>query len=45
VHVIRGEIDANGQALAGGDALKIAGESEVRISNGRGAEVLVFDLP
>jgi len=44
VHVIRGEVDVNGQRLAGGDAMKISGEARVRLENGRNAEVLVFDL-
>jgi redox-sensitive bicupin YhaK (pirin superfamily) len=45
VHVIRGDIDVNGRSLHAGDALKISGESEARLENGRGAEALVFDLP
>ena len=44
VHVIRGEVTANGQPLRGGDALKIDGEAKVRLENGRDAEVLLFDL-
>jgi redox-sensitive bicupin YhaK (pirin superfamily) len=44
VHVIRGDIVVNGQPLAGGDAMKIAGEARVRLEDGRKAEVLVFDL-
>ena len=43
VHVARGEITANGETLRAGDALKTA--ESVQLSNGRGAEVLVFDLP
>jgi redox-sensitive bicupin YhaK (pirin superfamily) len=44
VHVVRGTIEVNGQALGEGDALKTdAGDIVVR--NGRAAEVLVFDLP
>ena len=34
----------NGQALRAGDALKIEGESALRLCDGRQAEVLVFDL-
>ena len=45
VHVIRGDVTVNGTALAAGDALKISEEGEVRLDEGRGAEVLVFDLP
>lgn len=44
VQVVRGAITVNGQALQGGDALKIEQESELRIADGRDAEVLVFDL-
>ncbi len=45
VHVARGEVTVNGQALSAGDALKAEGEREVVLEQGRGAEVLVFDLP
>ena len=45
VHVVRGEVRANGIALGAGDALKITETSAVRIEGGRKAEVLVFDLP
>lgn len=44
VHVARGAITVNGEALSAGDALKISQESEVRLSGGDQAEVLVFDL-
>ena len=44
VHVIKGEVEVNGQPLSGGDAIKIAGESRIRIANARSAEVLLFDL-
>ena len=44
VHVIRGEVEVNGQLLGAGDAIKLAGESRVRIERGRDAEVLLFDL-
>ena len=43
-HVARGEITVNGQALRAGDALKATGEPEIRLENGRDAEVLLFDL-
>jgi redox-sensitive bicupin YhaK (pirin superfamily) len=45
LHVVRGELEANGEKLSAGDALKLAGESRVRIGNARAAEVLLFDLP
>jgi quercetin 2,3-dioxygenase len=44
VHVARGEIDANGQRLRAGDALKLQGESRLELQHGDHAEVLVFDL-
>ena len=44
-HVARGEVEINGRALRAGDALKLAGEALLSIHQGRGAEVLVFDLP
>jgi len=45
VHVIRGDIEANGRKLMAGDALKISNEDSVSLENGRDAEVLLFDLP
>jgi hypothetical protein len=45
VHLARGEARVNGATLGAGDALRITGEEAVRIEAGRGAEVLVFDLP
>lgn len=45
VHVIRGEVTANGVALVGGDALKIRGEAAIALEKANDAEVLVFDLP
>jgi quercetin 2,3-dioxygenase len=44
VHLIRGSLSVNGQALQGGDAAKIQGESSLALSAASGAEVLVFDL-
>ena len=44
VHLIRGSLDVCGQALDSGDALFIQGEDRLVISNGKNAEVLVFDL-
>jgi len=44
VHVARGKLSVNGQALGAGDALKTDGGT-LALENGRGAEVLVFDLP
>ena len=44
VFVVAGSLQVNGQALAGGDALALESESQVRLEQGRDAEVLVFDL-
>jgi redox-sensitive bicupin YhaK (pirin superfamily) len=45
VHVARGRISANGEALAAGDALKLDSARTLSLSDGVAAEVLVFDLP
>jgi redox-sensitive bicupin YhaK (pirin superfamily) len=45
VHVARGSVSVNGTPLAAGDAAKFAAESIVALDRGRGAEVLLFDLP
>ena len=44
VHLVRGHLQVNGHALASGDAAELQGEAELRLSHGRNAEVLVFDL-
>ena len=44
VHLVRGELEVNGRELKGGDAALLDDETTVRLRNGRGAEVLVFDL-
>jgi len=44
VHVVRGSAEVNGRRLEAGDALGLDGEPAVTIAQGRGAEVLVFDL-
>lgn len=44
VHVARGELTVNGRRLAAGDAAKLDGEAQLELGEGRGAEVLVFDL-
>lgn len=44
VHLVRGELNANGHRLQGGDALMIDGESELSLTDANDAEVLVFDL-
>ena len=45
VHVARGRIVANGESLAAGDALKLDDVQTLQLTDGAGAEVLVFDLP
>jgi len=44
VHVVRGELQVNGQPLAAGDAAKLLDEPNLTLAAGRDAEVLVFDL-
>jgi quercetin 2,3-dioxygenase len=45
VHVASGEVTVNGQRLGAGDAVKIQNESQIKLSEGAGADVLLFDLP
>jgi redox-sensitive bicupin YhaK (pirin superfamily) len=45
LHVARGKLEANGTALAAGDALKVTGESLITLGRAEAAEVLLFDLP
>ena len=44
VHLIRGQLEVNGQRLHAGDALKLQAESSLQLSKGHSAEVLGFDL-
>ncbi len=44
VHVARGAVSVNGQALQAGDAMGLVDEPQLVLDNGRAAEVLVFDL-
>jgi redox-sensitive bicupin YhaK (pirin superfamily) len=44
VHLVRGELDVNGQRLTAGDAALLADETQVSLTHGKDAEVLVFDL-
>lgn len=44
VHVARGAVTVNGQALQAGDAMGLVDEPRLTLSAGQGAEVLVFDL-
>ncbi len=45
VHIARGTLVVNGIRLNAGDAAKLSNETEMSISGGEEAEVLVFDLP
>jgi len=44
VHVARGKLKVNGQALQAGDAVKASGVDELLLENGEQAEVILFDL-
>jgi redox-sensitive bicupin YhaK (pirin superfamily) len=44
VHLVRGELEVNGQRLSGGDAALLDHEERIELKAGRDAEVLVFDL-
>jgi redox-sensitive bicupin YhaK (pirin superfamily) len=44
VHLIRGQLEVNGQLLQGGDAVALEAETSLSLGHGEGAEVLVFDL-
>jgi redox-sensitive bicupin YhaK (pirin superfamily) len=44
VHLVRGGLTVNDQVLSAGDAVTLSGETHLHLSNGRDAEVLVFDL-
>jgi quercetin 2,3-dioxygenase len=44
VHVIRGQISVNDTALDDGDGARVRNERKLTFSNGKNAEVLVFDL-
>ncbi len=44
VHLVRGDLQVNGQAMHGGDALMADGVETLKLEQGKDAEVLVFDL-
>jgi redox-sensitive bicupin YhaK (pirin superfamily) len=44
VHVARGAVRVNGEPLAAGDAARFDAEATLTLSDGRDAEVIVFDL-
>jgi redox-sensitive bicupin YhaK (pirin superfamily) len=45
VHVARGQLNANDVVLGPGDALKLSDTAQLKLHDGKDAEVLVFDLP
>ena len=44
VHLVRGRVSINGQALVAGDGAKLDGESGLVLDRGHDAEAIVFDL-
>ena len=44
VHLVRGELEVNGQRLGQGDAAMLEAQDSLLLRAGRDAEVLVFDL-
>ncbi|MDH5204811.1 MAG: pirin family protein [Hylemonella sp.] len=44
VHLVRGEIEVNGERLTAGDAALLDQEPRISLQAGRDAEVLIFDL-
>ncbi len=44
VHLVRGQLEVNGQVLNAGDAAALQLESQLELGRGQDAEVLVFDL-
>ena len=44
VHVARGSVELNGVTLEAGDGVRLRKPETVRLTGGKGAEVLVFDL-
>jgi len=45
VHVVGGKVDANGNTLKTGDALKVKDISLIEFTNANDVEFLLFDLP
>ena len=44
VHLVRGQLEVNGERLSAGDAAVLDGETQIALARGEDAEVLVFDL-
>jgi len=45
LHLVKGELHANGQPLQAGDALKLRDVGSLTLTQGSSAEALIFDLP
>jgi redox-sensitive bicupin YhaK (pirin superfamily) len=45
IHLARGQLSVNGILLDAGDALKLSEVPEIELTDGKKAEVLLFDLP
>ena len=45
IHVARGAVKVNGNALKDGDGARVENESSIELKDARQAEVLLFDLP
>ncbi len=45
LHVARGGVTVNGSTLSAGDGARIENETQILLSQGHDAEVLLFDLP
>lgn len=43
-HVVRGDVEIGGHPLGAGDGVRIAGVDTVALTQGREAEVLLFDV-
>lgn len=44
VHIARGEVELNGQRLHDGDGVRVRQSQALTFANGKGSEVLLFDL-
>jgi hypothetical protein len=44
VHVAEGEVKMNGKTLAGGDAVAVSGQSNLKLAAVKPSQVLLFDL-
>lgn len=44
IHVAEGEVSINGEALSGGDAAAVSGESILQLTASKPSQILLFDL-